>query len=71
MTLAESDELVNQSELAERAGVSARSLRDHLLDLIDAEIVEKTEAGYNCHSRRRTETTGSSPNGIVISIQNG
>ena len=46
VALAGSDELVNQTELAERAGVSARSLRDHLPDLIDAGIVAMTDAGY-------------------------
>ena len=46
VALAGADEFMNQSELAERAGVSARSLRDHLPDLVDAGIVATTDAGY-------------------------
>ncbi|MFY4815482.1 DUF5817 domain-containing protein [Haloarcula sp. AONF1] len=46
VALAGADEFMNQSELAERAGVSARSLRDHLPDLVDAGIVATTDTGY-------------------------
>lgn len=46
VALADADEFMNQSELAERADVSARSLRDHLPDLVDAGIVATTDAGY-------------------------
>jgi hypothetical protein len=41
-----SDEPLNQTELADEAGVSARSLRTHLPDLIDIGIVSETPTGY-------------------------
>ncbi|RLM49149.1 ArsR family transcriptional regulator, partial [Halorubrum sp. Atlit-28R] len=46
VALAGAEEFLTQSALAERAGVSARSLRDHLPDLVDAGIVAKVDAGY-------------------------
>ena len=46
IALAAADDPVLQSELAERARVSARSLRDHLPDLVAAGIVAETESGY-------------------------
>ncbi|KOX94245.1 hypothetical protein AMR74_16155 [Halorubrum tropicale] len=46
VALAGAGEPVNQSELADLADVSARSLRDHLPDLVDAGIVAATESGY-------------------------
>ena len=46
VALAGAEEFLTQSALAERAGVSARSLRDHLPDLVDAGIVAMTDAGY-------------------------
>jgi len=45
VALAAAEGPLTQSELAERADVSARSLRDHLPDLVDAGIVATTEAG--------------------------
>ncbi|MFD1635417.1 ArsR family transcriptional regulator, partial [Haloplanus ruber] len=46
VALAGAEEFLTQSVLAERAGVSARSLRDHLPDLVDAGIVAEVDAGY-------------------------
>jgi len=46
VALADAEKFLTQSALAERAGVSARSLRDHLPDLVDAGIVAMTDAGY-------------------------
>jgi len=45
-TLLEADHPVTSAELDERAGVSSRSRRDHLADLIEVGLVEKTERGY-------------------------
>lgn len=41
-----SDEPLSQTELADEAGVSARSLRTHLPDLIEIGLVEETPSGY-------------------------
>jgi len=45
-TLLKADRPVTGAELDERAGVSSRSRRDHLADLVEVGLVDKTERGY-------------------------
>jgi hypothetical protein len=46
ITLLNADEPLSQSELADRAAVSERSLRDHLPDLLDLGLIDETPTGY-------------------------
>jgi predicted transcriptional regulator len=45
-TLLEADRPISGADLDERADVSTRSRRDHLADLVEVGLVDKTERGY-------------------------
>jgi len=46
MALLNATKPLSQSELADRADVSERSLRDHLPDLLDLGVIDETPTGY-------------------------